>query len=161
MAGLLMIVLIIFSQIMFKYWRHRNHVVVEWMKNSKILQQIKAEMLTSQDKHVEGTLSVVPLYSCKMKGKRSNDQIVLLYRLDCYNQFSKYHETAKALILVDNDSGKSSQLRKEVKTNSFTSSYRNVILIPNEAGLKLIESFEPNNDLRFRFKCGYKIKSIK
>ena len=50
--------------------------------------------------------------------------------------------------MVDNDSEKSTQLRKEVKMNSFSSNYRNVILIPNEAGLKLIESFEPNNDLR-------------
>ena len=49
---------------------------------------------------------------------------------------------------TDNDSEKSTQLRKEVKMNSFSSNYRNVILIPNEAGLKLIESFEPNNDLR-------------
>ena len=50
--------------------------------------------------------------------------------------------------MVDNDSERSTQLRKEVKMNSFSSNYRNVILIPNEAGLKLIESFEPNNDLR-------------
>ena len=33
--------------------------------------------------------------SCKMKGKRSNEQILLLYRLDCYNQFLQYQETAK------------------------------------------------------------------
>ena len=62
MVGLLLIVLIIFGQIMVKYWRQRNHVVVEWMKNSKILQQIKAEMLIAQDNLIEGTLSVVPLY---------------------------------------------------------------------------------------------------
>ena len=62
MVGLLLIVILIFGQIMVKYWKQRNHVVVEWMKNSKILQQIKAEMLTAQDSLVEGTLSVVPLY---------------------------------------------------------------------------------------------------
>ena len=62
MVGLLLIVILIFGQIMVKYWRQRNHVVVEWMKNSKILQQIKAEMLIAQDNLVEGTLSVVPLY---------------------------------------------------------------------------------------------------
>ena len=50
--------------------------------------------------------------------------------------------------MVDNDSERSTQLRKEVKTNSFSSNYRNVILIPNDAGLKLIESYEPNNELR-------------
>ena len=59
-----------------------------------------------------------------------------------------YKNLFQALILVDNDSERSTQLRKEVKMNSFSSNYRNVILIPNEAGLKLIESFEPNNDLR-------------
>ena len=62
MVGLLLAVILIFGQIMVKYWRQRNHVVVEWMKNSKILQQIKAEMLIAQDNLVEGTLSVVPLY---------------------------------------------------------------------------------------------------
>ena len=35
--------------------------------------------------------------SCKMKGKRSNEQILLLYRLDCYNQFLQYQETAKVV----------------------------------------------------------------
>lgn len=62
MICLLMVVLVIFGQIMVKFWHQRNHVVVEWMKNSKILQQIKAEMLIAQDSFVEGTLSVVPLY---------------------------------------------------------------------------------------------------
>ena len=62
MVVLLLIVILIFGQIMMKYWKQRNNVVVEWMKNSKILQQIKAEMLTAQDSLVEGTLSVVPLY---------------------------------------------------------------------------------------------------
>ena len=62
MVVLLLIVILIFGQIMVKYWKQRNNVVVEWMKNSKILQQIKAEMLTAQDSLVEGTLSVVPLY---------------------------------------------------------------------------------------------------
>ena len=32
-----------------------------------------------------------------MKGKRSNEQILLLYRLDCYNQFLQYQETAKVV----------------------------------------------------------------
>ena len=39
--------------------------------------------------------------SCKMKGKRSNEQILLLYRLDCYNQFLQYQETAKVFTNFD------------------------------------------------------------
>ena len=75
----------------------------------------------------------------------------------CFNCF------IQALILVDNDSERSTQLRKEVKTNSFSSNYRNVILIPNDAGLKLIESYEPNNDLREKSwsSAYWKLKSCK
>ena len=41
-----------------------------------------------------------------MKGKRSNEQILLLYRLDCYNQFLQYQETAKVKYILIEDYGR-------------------------------------------------------